>query len=202
MALISSVLLLNDTINIETKVDQLFEWIVLLDSGAEYSINDDHREMRFDEFYLAMTSFEKVFVFLTFYDFAPRNFFWKGLSHALGKHSLSSLASSASTNYVRMITGQWMSLADPHHKVSLSIYKAISKHHWLHRDLQMRPLASAGKTFSISVRTDSMWCGGYWRPCREWVEPRGPFASNKTCNRSLSDLLSLAKLMTLCKHSC
>jgi len=109
MALLSSVLLLNDTINIETKVDQLFEWIVLQDSGADYSMDEDHREMRFDEFYLAMTSFEK------------------GLSHALGKHSLSTSPSSSATNYVKLVTGQWMSLADPHHKGSADATTRISR---------------------------------------------------------------------------
>ena len=76
MAVISSVLLLSDSVNIETKVnitinikivivviffvyyyqvDQLFDWIVL---GTKDSFDEEN--MTFDEFYLAMTSFEKV----------------------------------------------------------------------------------------------------------------------------------------------
>ena len=76
MAVISSVLLLSDSVNIESKVnitisihfivlilsiyhcqvDQLFDWIVL---GSKDGFDEEN--MTFDEFYLAMTSFEKVF---------------------------------------------------------------------------------------------------------------------------------------------
>ena len=79
MAVISSVLLLSDSINIETKVnaqpiksnvnnniyafnryhyqvDQLFDWIIL---GPKEGLDEEN--MTFEEFYLAMASFEKVF---------------------------------------------------------------------------------------------------------------------------------------------
>eukprot|EP01035_Chromulina_nebulosa_P008644 gene8644-11709_t len=74
MAVISSVLLLSDSVNIESKVDQLFDWIVL---GSKDGFDEEN--MTFDEFYLAMTSFEK------------------GLSHALGKRSMSLQGQSLQT---------------------------------------------------------------------------------------------------------
>ena len=50
-----------------------------------------------------------------------------GLSWALGKTSLSIKYSTNDFNYLRIITGQWLSLADPTHKGSADVNTEISK---------------------------------------------------------------------------
>jgi hypothetical protein len=81
MAICSSVLLLSN-LNIETRIDALYTFICLSDSS---------NSIGFDEFFVALTSFER------------------GLSHAMGKPACSEA-------FVRAVATQWFSLADPQHR--------------------------------------------------------------------------------------
>lgn len=86
MAVVSSILLLNP-IPIEIKIDQLFQFIQLNPSSHEFG---------FDDFLVALTSFEK------------------GISYALNKRS-------CSESYMKDIASQWITLADPlHRNISIS----------------------------------------------------------------------------------
>jgi WD40 repeat protein len=86
MAVVSSILLLNP-IPIEIKIDSLFQFIQL---------NPMTREFNFEDFLVALTSFEK------------------GISFALNKRSCSEA-------YMKDISSQWFTLADPlHRNLSLS----------------------------------------------------------------------------------